>query len=137
MTIGRNSIPTAIPLLLYSNITVLKKPLLFIILNYLFISFVNPNNLKLRIWIVPVFYVRFSAKKTWASFAHVGTLCEMWVVKISEQKKNENLKNQWKWLRQTTFYCTILQLLQICKKLFALFIHAFFLLFLSFLSLVF
>lgn len=116
MTIGRNSIPTAIPLLLYSNITVLKKPLLFIILNYLFISFVNPNNLKLRIWIVPVFYVRFSAKKTWASFAHVGTLCEMWVVKISEQKKNENLKNQWKWLRQTTFYCTILQLLQICKN---------------------
>ena len=74
-----------------------KETIIICYLIYLFIYLLNPSNLRLRIWIVlvSVFCWIFPKKKTWASFAHVGTQWKM----ISEYKKNENLKNQWNWLR--------------------------------------
>ena len=67
-----------------------KETIIIYYLNFLFFYFFNPNNLRLRIWIVPVFSVGFSQKKTWASFAHCRS--PMWNV----SGEDKWIKKEWK-----------------------------------------
>ena len=69
-----------------------KETIIIYYLNYFIIIFVtNPNNLRLRIWIVPVFYDGFSPKKNMSFICTCRNPILMWVVK-KEWKFKKSMK---------------------------------------------